>query len=88
LFSKLLLYNSWTSTWINMEGEAEEVVVLKKSELLVEMEAAVPVQEARAAGGDLDGAIEALLLLEKRCRMVRASQLRCCFFLLAFICLP
>ena len=55
-----------------MEGEAPDVVV-KKSDLSTEMDTAAPALEARAAAGDLDGAIEALFLLEKRCRMVRAT---------------
>jgi hypothetical protein len=58
-----------------MEGTGEPVeVAVKKSELSTEMDTAAPAQEARAAAGDVDGAIEALFALEKRCRMVRAGR--------------
>ena len=58
---------------MDTEGDAAAEVVIKKSDLCTEMEAAAPALEARAAGV-LDGAVEALFALEKRCRMVRAGR--------------
>lgn len=47
---------------------------LKKSDLQVEMESLVPPLEERASSGDFQGALDALMGLEKKARMVS------CFF--------
>jgi len=54
-----------------MEAEDAETLAVKKSDLVIEMEASLPAIEARSASGDLDGSIETLFTLEKKCRMVR-----------------
>ena len=49
--------------------------VVKKSELMVEMEGSVPALISKASeGGDAQGTLDALLALEKKCRMVRKRQ--------------
>ena len=45
--------------------------VVKKTDLMMEMEACVPTLLAQAAGGDFQGSLDELLGHEKKCRMVR-----------------
>ena len=52
-----------------MDGSVEPP--LKKSDLQVEMESCIPPLEERAASGDFQGALDTLMGLEKKCRMVR-----------------
>jgi hypothetical protein len=52
--------------------EESDAIAVKKSELSTQMDTEAPALEARASSGDLDGAVDALFLLEKKCRMVRA----------------
>lgn len=48
---------------------------LKKSDLQVEMESLVPPLEERASSGDFQGALDALMGLEKKGRMVSSYLL-------------